>query len=286
MSSTILSHHLITEIKNCATLVLATICVVVVVTPSNGYLNINRENIFWNCLIFITNTRAVICIFVWYKSYCKLCRNIEYCKAWDENFQPIICIIKNASHNRPHHPPPTQYPILQPTNPDYTDSDEDEDDECSCEVTCTPRIINQRSLDMPLQVLNNSVALKRRKRTTTTSYRCRSCGTPCSVTTNRPPTCYCTVPTNRSECTCAATCAMFRNPPVYFQRNFYYDMDEANCIFTVNALEDWRLGEERPPYSCDCRRSKEAEGTNRPDFICICQRAMRDYWVMCLTWIC
>lgn len=211
---------------------------------------------------------------------------LEYCKAFDVNFRPIICILKNGTQTAPpnyhQHPPPpppppqhpTQYPILQPSFTPDTDSDsDDDDDECSCEVTCIPRIVNQRAIQKNYY---HQIILKRFKRTSTTSYRCRSCGTECPVSTLRQPTCNCVIPATKSECSCTATCASFRFNPFYFQ-SFNDETDDANCILSVNALEDWRLGEERPPYVCDCKRSKEAENTSRPDFICVCQRVSRDF---------
>lgn len=139
-------------------------------------------------------------------------------------------------------------------------------------MTCIPRIIHQRSLTQANNFLNYGHTLLRSKRTTTTGYRCRPCGTECSVATTRPPKCYCVIPTTRSECTCTATCASFRYfPPFFFQKQNDGE-DDANCIFSVTKLEDWQLGEERPPYVCDCKKSKQAMNSLNPDFICICQR--------------
>ncbi|CAL8122578.1 unnamed protein product [Orchesella dallaii] len=206
----------------------------------------------------------------------------EYCKAFDENFRPIICLIKNGTNTPPpnhnphppnHHPPPPNnnpppYPILQPPFPDDSDYD---DEDCSCEVTCVPIIVNQRSFG---NFLPRRYYQKRKKRTTTTSYRCKPCGAECPVATSLKPRCNCVIPASKAECTCSANCAMFRYEPFFFPNSD--DFDDVNCIISVSALEDWRLGEERPPYSCECQRSKEAENSRRPDFVCICQRVPFD----------
>jgi len=180
----------------------------------------------------------------------------EYCQAFDSNFRPIICILKNSTGTSAPHRPPEHHPVYPILYPDYNgpphpDFDTDDDAECSCDTDCYPIITNSND--------------------TGVNYRCRSCGSSCYVRGSRTR-CSCATPSANSTCTCSATCAMFRH------YSHYEDDDDSNedsnCIFNVN-LTDTRLGVEQRPYNCECCRSKSAQVTSEPDFVCICQRVAR-----------
>jgi hypothetical protein len=106
------------------------------------------------------------------------------------------------------------------------------------------------------------------------SYNCRSCGTSCSVR-GSTARCNCATPNGNATCVCTTTCASFRHYSHYEHVDDDDDDDDSsegsNCIFNVN-ITDTRISQELRPYNCECCRSKAAEVTSEPDFVCICQR--------------
>ncbi|CAG7667361.1 unnamed protein product, partial [Allacma fusca] len=99
------------------------------------------------------------------------------------------------------------------------------------------------------------------------NLNCRPCGNHCDVTTAVSPRCSCaSVGSGLSSssgrrpqrCNCGVTCAS--NP--------WKDQDPF-CIFNITGLQS--AGDPRP-VRCECCKSKLAENSDYPDFVCICQR--------------
>ncbi|OXA55377.1 uncharacterized protein LOC110849213 [Folsomia candida] len=163
--------------------------------------------------------------------------NIEqYCRAFDDSFRPMICILKNSNNStntvdtypqdtvapdyailipekikakfrpklRPRpkpRPRPRPRPNFHRPPPIYIPSKPDYGDGWD----------SDSDEDCSCDTNCYPVIANQNPNVTGVSYRCRSCGSMCWVRSLASTNCSCAVPSGNATCTCVANCASFRD---------------------------------------------------------------------------